>query len=476
MLASLNQTCNPAQINEDLLDFLEACPTSFHVISSVRGTLEAAGYTELFESARWNLLPGGKYFVTRGESSILAFRIPAHDFGGFMIAASHSDSPSFKLKCNPEIKAEKAYIKLNVEKYGGMLMAPWFDRPLSLAGRVIVREDNTCGDANAAAQNGDEAGTFCVGLTSKLINIDKDLLMIPSLAIHMNREANDGFRYNAQQDMLPIIGSAAAQGQLDKLIAEAAGVSPEDVVSQDLYLYARGRGTVWGAGNEYISAGHLDDLQCSFADLRGFLLAEKDGTASNAAASIPMLAIFDNEEVGSGTKQGADSTFLSDVMQRIFDALGKTNAELQATIASSFMISADNAHAVHPNHPEKADPVNRPVMNKGIVIKHHAGQKYTTDAVSAAVFKELCKIADVPVQEFTNRSDLNGGSTLGNISNAHISLNTVDIGLPQLAMHSPYETAGSEDTAFLVRAAAVFFASAIRDDGRGRLKLYGPQA
>ncbi len=429
-------------INEELLDFLEQSPTCFHVISNIRKTLKDAGYEELSEGQVWSLQEGGKYFVVRNESSLIAFRIPKKDFTGFMIAASHSDSPSFKIKTNPEIVRE-GYVKLNVERYGGMLMAPWFDRPLSAAGRVIVKED----------------GVF----KTKLVNADQDLLMIPNLAIHMDRTANDGHKYNAQTDMEPILAQGEA-GQFMKIIAEACGVKEEDILGHDLFLYVRGRGTVWGANQEFISAGHLDDLQCSFADLKAFVDSEN-------TESVPVLAVFDNEEVGSSTKQGANSTFLEDVLSRISCGCGRSSEQLKTAVANSFMVSADNAHAVHPNYADKADPVNRPKMNSGIVIKYNANQKYTTDAVSAAVFRQICASAGVPVQDFTNRSDMLGGSTLGNISNSHISLNTVDIGLAQLAMHSPYETAGTKDTAYLVKAVREFFSVSFRDEGQGNWSL-----
>jgi len=384
-----------------------------------------------------------------------------------MIAASHSDSPAFKVKANPEMRSAGVYVKLNVEKYGGMLISPWFDRPLSVAGRLIVKDGNL--------------------FLTKLVNVDRDLCMIPSLAIHMNRQANDGTKYNVQTDVLPLLGDEGSEGRFMYIVADAAGVKKEDIVGDDLFLYSRSQGTIWGAENQYVSSGHLDDLQCTYADLCGFVESGEENTSINSdiniadasvkadaetsAACIPVLAVFDNEEVGSGTKQGADSTFLEDVLVRIGQNLGLSQEELRTKIASSFMVSADNAHAVHPNAETKADPVNRPKMNCGIVIKYNASQKYTTDAVSAAIFREIAGRSGVPVQEFTNRSDIPGGSTLGNISNAHISLNTVDIGLPQLAMHSPYETAGVKDTAMLIKAAKALFRSALKDEGRGNSVL-----
>ena len=322
---------------------------------------------------------------------------------------------------------------------------------VSVAGRIIIKEGNH--------------------FRTKLVNIDRDLVMIPNVAIHMNREANDGMHYNVQTDVLPVLGDETAEGAFAELIAEAAGVPKEQIAGDDLFLYARVPGAIWGANREFVSSGHLDDLQCTYGDLMGFVESgEKDGSASEVSA-IPVLAVFDNEEVGSGTKQGADSTFLQDVLARIGQELGLTEEDQRRKLASSFMVSADNAHAVHPNAEGKADPVNRPRMNHGIVIKYSANQKYTTDAYSTALFRAIAEKAGETCQDFTNRSDMVGGSTLGNISNAHVSVNTVDIGLPQLAMHSPYETAGVHDTDALIRVMKVFFSSALKAEGRGRFSL-----
>ena len=280
--------------------------------------------------------------------------------------------------------------------------------------------------------------------------MDRDLLLIPNVAIHMNRDANKSQTWNAQVDMLPVLGSAdEAKGSIMRIIAESAGVSDSDIISHDLFLYVRDKGKVWGGSEEYISAPHLDDLQCACGCLEGFL-------GANNSSSVPVLAVFDNEETGSLTKQGADSTLLEDVLKRISLSCSKDEEGYYRAVSSSFMVSADNAHALHPNHPEKADPVNRPAINKGIVIKFNAAQHYTTDAVSCAVYRDLCESNDIPVQVFTNRSDSRGGSTLGNVSNAHVSLNTVDIGLAQLAMHSCYETAGAKDTKHLIDAMTIF--------------------
>lgn len=431
---------------EQLLAFIENSPSSFHAVYNMKQELLEHGFEELRESRTWELKDGGKYFVTRNDSSIIAFKVPSSGFTGFHIMASHSDSPTFKIKEHPEMEVDKKYVKLNVERYGGMLCAPWFDRPLSVAGRVLVKEENK--------------------IRTKLVDVDRDLLMIPNLAVHMNREANDGYKYNAQVDMLPLFGDETAKGCFGKIIAETAGVAEEAIISSDLFLYNREKGRIWGANEEFVSARRLDDLQCAFASQQGIIYAEKTGNV------VPVHCVLDNEEVGSGTKQGAASTFLKDVLHRINSAMGRTEEQYLTALASSFMVSADNAHAVHPNHGDKTDPTNRPYINGGIVIKHSANQKYTTDAVSAAVMKMICEKAEVPVQVFVNRSDMAGGSTLGNISNTQVALNTVDIGVAQLAMHSPYETAGVKDTEYLVKMAETFFGSELNvtDDGEYELR------
>ena len=415
------------ETNRKLLDFIDQSPTAWHACANLAERLLHENYQELLETDDWALQPGGKYFLRRNGSSLVAFRIPQGEFSGFLMMAAHSDSPCFKLRGKPDALSAGRYTRLSVERYGGMLCAPWLDRPLSVAGRVAVRNEGR--------------------LLTQLINIDRDLLIIPNLAIHMDRKANEGKAYDLKADMLPLLGSEKAAGRMEAILAEAAGTVPENVVSADLCLYPRTPGTVFGADEEFIAAPRLDDLQSVFGCFEGFLAA---GEGKNA----PLLCVFDNEEVGSSTRQGADSDLLAETMRRICAALGRN---LDRSTAASFMVSADNAHAVHPNHPEYADSQDRPRMNGGIVIKHNANQKYTTDAVSGAVFAEVCARAGVPVQHYSNRPDLPGGSTLGNISTAHVSVPTVDIGLAQLAMHSCYETAGSEDTEYLIRAARAYY-------------------
>lgn len=438
----MDERQNLKNITKRLLTFLENSPTSYHAVENMAARLRGEGFEELKEADCWSIEAGGRYFVTRNMSSLIAFRVPGKDFTGFQIISSHSDSPTFKIKENPEMKVEGHYVKLNVEKYGGMLCAPWFDRPLSVAGRLAVKEGNR--------------------IATKLVKVDRDLLMIPNLAIHFNREVNDGYKYNAQVDMLPLYGGADAKGTFMETVAESAGVKREDILGHDLYLYNRVPGSIWGASGEFLSCGRLDDLQCAFSTLKGFL----EGGHPDC---VSVHAVFDNEEIGSLTKQGADSTFLEDVLRRINSAMGRSGEEYLMAIASSFMVSADNAHAAHPNHGDKSDPVNRPYMNEGIVIKYST--KYATDGLSAAVFRAVCQEEGIPCQAFTNRSDKAGGSTLGNISNSHVALNTVDIGLPQLSMHSPYETAGIKDTCYLIRAAKRFYSTSMRAMGSGSYEM-----
>ncbi len=423
---------------KEMTAFLKKCPTAFHAVDLIGKELASSGYERLWEHQEWEIKPGGKYYVTRNDSSIIAFAIGTQISDlYFRIAASHSDFPTFKIKENAELEVKKKYLQLNTEGYGGMICATWFDRPLSVAGRVVVKEQDH--------------------FTTKLVDVDRDLVMIPSLAIHMNRAVNDGYAYNKQIDLLPLFGGQESKkGDFKKLIAETAGVPAASVYGSDLYLYNRQEPSVWGVQEEFISAQHLDDLQCAYASLRGFLEGQQE-------SGVNVYVCFDNEEVGSGTKQGAGSTFLYDTLRRIHLGLGKPEETYYQAVAGSLMLSADNAHAVHPNHPEKTDVENCVYMNEGIVIKSHAGQKYTSDAVSIALFRDICEKADVPVQFFANRSDEAGGSTLGNISSAKVSLNAVDIGLPQLAMHSAYETAGIKDTCYMIQAMKQFFSTMIRE-------------
>ena len=415
-----------------LMDFLDASHSVYHAVAYISNILDQAGYTRLPEGDDWTLEDGGKYYITRNMSTVIAFRIPHGEPAGFLLSASHSDRPSFKIKENGEL--ESKYIRLSTERYGGMLMAPWMDRPLSVAGRVMVETPT--------------------GVKMKLVDIDKDLMIIPNVAIHMNRKVNDGYAYNPATDTIPLLGDRDVKGMFGRMIADQAGGR---VLGHDLFLYLRQKSTVWGIEQEFISSQALDDLQCAWACLQGFLNATESG-------SVPMYCVFDSEEVGSRSVSGADSTMLTSTMMRIARYL---DANLSRMMSQSFMVSADNAHAIHPNHPELADPNNAPVMNGGIVVKFNASQRYTTDAVAAAVFRSVCKRADVPTQTYYNRPDIPGGSTLGYVSLTHVSVPTADIGLAQLAMHSCYETAGVQDSLYLEQAMTTYFSSTLTVTGDG---------
>lgn len=434
------------ETSERLLDFIRKSPSVFHAAANMAAMLEKAGFRRLQETDIWAIEPEGRYYVTRNGSALIAFTVPSAP-DHFQVTAAHSDSPSFRLKDRPEMGRCGHYVELDVEKYGGAILAPWLDRPLSIAGRAIIETDS--------------------GVVSRLIHFDRDLCLIPNLAIHMNRKINEGYAYSVQNDLLPLFGDADASGKLEEMVAEQAGTSKDKVLASDLFLYSRVPGSIWGAGGEYISSGKLDDLQSAYGCLQGLIRAENP-----ASCAVCVCAIFDNEEVGSRTKQGADSTFLEDTLRRIVLATGGREEDYLRMCAGSFMISADNAHAVHPLHAEKADPVSQPFMNGGPVVKYSANQKYTTDAVSGAVFRRICRSADVPCQTFYNHSDVPGGSTLGNISASHVSMNTVDIGLAQLAMHSPYETAGVKDTEYLIRAVRAFYqANVFCREGQAEIRI-----
>ncbi|MBP3667737.1 MAG: M18 family aminopeptidase [Clostridia bacterium] len=433
-------------MNQALFDYIKASPTAYHAVSHTADILKQSGYTELYEHERWELEDGCGYFVIRNGSSLIAFRTPTdpENMGSFMMTAAHGDSPSFKIKENAEL-CDGHHLRLSVEKYGGMLCASWTDRPLSVAGRVLVRDRR--------------------GLTTGLVDLDDPCAIIPNVAIHMNRGANDGMSYNPAVDMLPLCGEASDAGFLRKEIADELGIREEDILATDLFLYNPQAGVEWSG---YISAPRLDDLQCAFTSLTAFLNADTDDLDTS---NVPVFCLFDNEEVGSQTKQGAASTFLFDTLLRFGEALGLTQTDLLCKLASSFLVSCDNAHAVHPNHPEYQDKNHAVYMNGGVVVKYNANQRYTTDGVSAAIFGLICERAGVPIQRYANRADMPGGSTLGNIANTRVSLNTIDIGLAQLAMHSAYETAGARDTEMMVRALTAFFQAHIRADGDGAYTL-----
>ncbi len=422
-----------AALSERLLSFIEKSPSSFHAVENLKKMLEDKGYVQLLENAAWTLEEGKGYYVTRNGSSIIAFRYKK-DFSGFGISASHSDYPCFKIKDRGELNGE--FIRLNTEKYGGMICSTWLDRPLSVAGRVIVAgEDQVC---------------------VKLLNFDRDLFMIPSVAIHMNKAANDGMKYNPAVDTVPLLGEKNCKGRFTELVAKELDVREEDILGTDLYVYSRQKGCVWGCDGQYISSRALDDLQCAFSSMMGFLEAGE-------GACLPVCAVFDNEEVGSSTRQGAASTFLHDVLFRIC----KTEENYLMALASSFLLSCDNAHAVHPNHPEYADPENRVYVNGGVVLKFNAGQKYTTDGISEAYVKYLCRKNAIPFQSYANRSDMAGGSTLGNIAVTKVSVCSADVGIPQWAMHSAYESAGIRDTACMIELCRALFEGCFKMKNEG---------
>ena len=412
---------------KNLCEFLDASHSSYHAAANLAQVMEDAGYVRLSEKESWDLLPGGKYYLVRGGTALIAFRIPEGEPTGFMLSASHSDRPTFKVKENGET-VTAAYSKLLVERYGGMIISTWLDRPLSVAGRVVVQTEE--------------------GVQIKLLDIDRDLLMIPSVAIHMNRTANDGYKWNPAVDTLPLLGSKDAKGKFSALLEEAAGGK---ILGHDLYLYIRQKASIWGVEEDYISSAALDDLECAWACTQGFLKAP-------ATSAIPVLCVFDNEEVGSSSAAGAAGDLLESVLVRICEA---RELDIFRLLANSFMVSADNGHALHPNHPELADAANAPLPGGGVVIKFNAAQRYCTDGFSAAVFRRICGKAEVPTQTYCNRADIAGGSTLGNISLHHVSVPTIDIGVAQLAMHSCYETGAVADAIHLENALAAFYGSTL---------------
>lgn len=487
-----------AEIARDMLDFIEASPSMFHSAAAICDWLDDAGFTYLPESAAWDLEPGGAYYTQRNGSSVIAWQVgegisapstgerrqdlsptealdrPAYHF---QVTASHADSPAFKVKAVPELDGAGDSLRLNVEAYGGMIDYSWFDRPLGLAGRVLVREDadedgvaaSAAGAASPAADASPAApaslatasGPARVAVRSRLLFIDRPVAIIPSLAIHMNREVNKGFAPNRQVDLCPLFSAGELKaGAFDALIARELGVRPDQVLARDLFLVNLQPAQVWGEGDEFVSSPRLDDLMCAYTSLSAFLQ-----TGAPSESRISVYCCFDNEEVGSNTKQGAMSTLLRDTLERINQSLGFSSQDLRRALAASFMVSCDNAHAVHPNHPERADERNRCVLNGGLVIKEAANQAYCTDAFSRAVFTALLDRADIPCQTFANKSDAAGGSTLGNLSNMQVSVHGVDVGCAQLAMHSSYETAGARDVAHAIAAFEAFYEADVLIDG-----------
>ena len=400
---------------KDFMKFIKQSPTAFHAVDSVKSILEENGIT----------------YFTRNDSSLIAVKMPKNQPKGFRIMASHSDSPCFKLKTKPEIKVEETYVKLNVEKYGGMILSSWLDRPLGIAGRVITKNPET--------------GEF----VSHLVNMNQ-CAVIPNVSIHFNKDINKGFEYNPQVDMLPLF-SGNKDKTVREMIADSLGISQEEILGEDLYLYAAQEPVTIGAEDEFILAPRLDDLQCAYSTLMGFVEGEPQDY-------IAVYCLFDNEEVGSRTRQGADSDFAWRVLEKVWqETMGETEESFENALQNSFLLSADNAHALHPNHPEKSDATNKPYLNGGVVLKFNGNAHYTTDGYSQAFVTDLCKKAEVPMQTFANRSDIAGGSTLGNIMMSHMSIPAADIGLGQLAMHSAVEMAGVKDLEHMIRLAKTFY-------------------
>lgn len=411
---------------ENMLDFIYESPTQFNAVAVSAETLEKNGFEKLNPKENWKLEVGKKYYTTKNSSALVAFKINSDEIEkeGFRIIGSHTDSPGFRIKPNAEMESCGAYLKLNTEGYGGMILSTWLDRPLAMAGRVFLRGENPFKPVE------------------KIVNINKPVCIIPNLAIHMNRSINDGYKYNKQTDMLPLVGLINEQLEKDnymiKLLASELNVEIEEIIDFDIFLYEYEKGCFTGANEEFISTGRLDNLSMYYSSVEALL-------DSDSKSGISIAVGFDNEEVGSSTKQGADSNMLLNILERICIFLGKDRQQFFEAIENSFIISSDLAHAVHPNVNGMADPTNRPVMGKGPVIKVHAGQAYTSDGYSISVYKEICRECGVEYQEFVNKSDQRGGSTIGPISSTHIDIPSVDIGAPILSMHSIRELGCSED-------------------------------
>lgn len=429
---------------DDLVEFLQESVTPFHAAATAESWLRAAGFTRLEEADYWNLEPGKGYYTTRNGSSVVAWRVPDHAIGGWRIVASHSDSPTWKIKT--DIVENDGCRRLSVEGYGGMIMSTWLDRPLTVGGRVMVKTED--------------------GIESRLVCIDRDLLVIPSLAIHFQRDINKGHTFNPQVDMQPLWGPAGSRTLTD-LVAEELGVDTADILDSDLQLVTRQAPTQIGPDGEFFMAPRIDDLECAATTLLGFL----DAAAETDSACAPVWAMLDNEEVGSSSRMGAQSSYLRDVLDRIVDAIPHSGQAMHRAMANSFMLSADNAHATHPNFPQKSDPCAPVRLGGGVVLKYNASQKYTTNAVSGAIFRAICEKADVPVQVFTNRADEAGGSTLGNLQSHTLPIPMADIGLAQLAMHSAVETASVADAEAMAKAVAAFYRVHLRALGDGTYTL-----
>ncbi|HIZ42774.1 MAG TPA: M18 family aminopeptidase [Candidatus Gemmiger excrementigallinarum] len=425
---------------DDLFEFLQEGVTPYHAAATAAAWLDAAGFTRLEEADYWNLEPGKGYYILRNGSAVVAWRIPDHAIGGWRITASHSDAPGWKIKS--DAVTNDGCRRLSVEGYGGMIMSSWLDRPLTVAGRVLVRTED--------------------GVETRLVHFDRDLLVIPSLAIHMQRDVNKGHEYNPQIDMQPLWGPADSRTLTD-LLCEELGVAAEDILDRDLQLVTRQAPALIGPDGQYFMAPRIDDLECAATTLLGFI----DAAAETDSACAPVWAMLDNEEVGSSSRQGAESSFLRDVLDRILEAIPHSAQMEHRALANSFMLSADNGHATHPNFAAKSDPAAPVRLGGGVVLKYNASQKYTTNALSGGIFRAICEKAGVPVQTFTNRADEPGGSTLGNLQSHSLPIPMADIGLAQLAMHSAVETAAVADAESMVKAVAAFYRVHLRALGDG---------
>lgn len=428
---------NRKEIAKDLLDFIYESPTSFQATENLSNILQENGFMELRENEEWSLERNRKYYIRKNDSALIAFRTGTDDpaRAGFRIIAAHSDSPALKIKPAPEL-SEGSYLKLNTEVYGGPILNTWLDRPLALAGRLSYRGDNP------------------LFPESTLVNINKPLALIPNLAIHLNPEVNKGIELNRQKELLPLLKIMEEGFEKDdyliSVLSVESGIPAERILDFELYFYEYEKGTICGIEEEFISSGRLDNLAMVHAGLTALLRAEE-----NDATQV--LVVFDNEEVGSMTKQGADSPFLANTLERISLSYSYSRENYFRSLASSFMISADMAHAVHPNYPEKHDPSNKNYLNKGPVIKVSANQRYTSDSDSVAVCRELCRRAEIPYQIFVNRSDQRGGSTIGPVSASQLDIRSIDVGNPLLAMHSIRELAGVDDQYYMIRLFAEFY-------------------
>lgn len=426
------------KLAKELIEFLYNSPSASHGVESVKNILNEEGFTEIKEADKWKLKKGDKHYVVKNESALIAFEVGNENIEetGFRLVGAHTDVPGFRIKPNPQMISENKYVRLNTEVYGGPILHTWYDRPLSIAGKVAVR------------------GKSPLKPEIKLVNINKPLLIIPSLAIHMNREVNNGYKYNAQVDTLPLIGlineKLEKENYLMNILAQELNVNKEDILNFELGLYEFEKGSLIGMNEELISSGRFDDLWMVYAGIKA-LVNSKETDATK------VMVCVDNEEIGSRTAQGASSSILNNLLERIILGLGKDKESYYRTLSNSIMISADLSHAVHPNLGDKHDPTNRPVLGNGPVLKIAASGSYSTDSFNGAVFAGVCESANVPFQKFVNRSDVRGGSTIGPITSALLNIAVIDMGAPVLGMHSIRELAAVKDNYYTIKAFTEFF-------------------